>query len=208
MTVQTAVLIETLPLELRFVTFTTSTSTSFAKMSDFPEIKSKHSLVAKYVTEPLWEKLGKLETKTSQFTLSKAIACAVQFDNQHCGIYAGDWDSYKDFSDVFDPLIQEYHGISAGVLDVSGDTVVFLDERIEHFRKVLIRIPIPSINATMLIVELNCASDSFAEGELGGLGLHLAQLLPQGLHHVLGDERFLGLDLRESVGHLVKESRD
>ena len=64
-------------------------------MSDFPEIKSKHSLVAKYVTEPLWEKLGKLETKTSQFTLSKAIACAVQFDNQHCGIYAGDWDSYK-----------------------------------------------------------------------------------------------------------------
>ena len=29
------------------------------------------------------------------FTLSKAIACAVEFDNQHCGIYAGDWDSYK-----------------------------------------------------------------------------------------------------------------
>merc|ERR1719186_1391385 len=59
-------------------------------MSDtFPEIKSKQSLVAKYVTEPLWEKLGKMETKTSQFTLSKAIACAVQFDNQHCGIMPG-----------------------------------------------------------------------------------------------------------------------
>ena len=29
------------------------------------------------------------------FTLSKAIACAVELDNQHCGIYAGDWDSYK-----------------------------------------------------------------------------------------------------------------
>ena len=73
-----------------------SVSISTDKMSDtFPEIKSKESLVAKYVTEPLWEKLGKMETKTSQFTLSKAIACAVQFDNQHCGIYAGDWDSYK-----------------------------------------------------------------------------------------------------------------
>ena len=47
------------------------------------------------------------------FTLSKAIACAVEFDNQHCGIYAGDWDSYKVFADVFDPLIQEYHGIPA-----------------------------------------------------------------------------------------------
>jgi len=88
-------------------------SVSFSKMAGFPDIKSKHSLVAKYVTEPIWNKLSKEETKTSGFTLSKAIACAVQFDNQHCGIYAGDADSYKVFGDVFDPLIQEYHGISA-----------------------------------------------------------------------------------------------
>ena len=65
-------------------------------MSDpFPEIKSKHSLVAKYVTEPIWEKLHRAKTMTSGFTLAKAIACAVEFNNQHCGIYAGDWDSYK-----------------------------------------------------------------------------------------------------------------
>ena len=65
-------------------------------MSDpFPEIKSKHSLVAKYVTEPIWEKLNRAKTQTSGFTLAKAIACAVEFNNQHCGIYAGDWDSYK-----------------------------------------------------------------------------------------------------------------
>eukprot|EP00092_Neocalanus_flemingeri_P005045 GFUD01005425.1.p1 GENE.GFUD01005425.1~~GFUD01005425.1.p1 ORF type:complete len:356 (+),score=77.77 GFUD01005425.1:137-1204(+) len=89
-------------------------------MSDaFPEIKSKHSLVAKYVTEPLWAKLSRATTKTSGFTLSKAIACAVEFDNQHCGIYAGDWDSYKVFADVFDPLIQEYHGISADSVHTS-----------------------------------------------------------------------------------------
>merc|ERR1712180_460195 len=85
-----------------------------SKMSDpFPEIKSKHSLVAKYVTEPIWEKLNRAKTATSGFSLAKAIACAVEFNNQHCGIYAGDWDSYKVFSDVFDPLIQEYHGIAA-----------------------------------------------------------------------------------------------
>merc|ERR1712024_219722 len=85
-----------------------------SRMSDpFPEIKSKHSLVAKYVTEPLWEKLSRAVTATSGFTLAKAIACAVEFDNQHCGIYAGDWDSYKVFSEVFDPIIQDYHGISA-----------------------------------------------------------------------------------------------
>merc|ERR1712077_171142 len=61
----------------------------------------------------LWEKLSKAVTATSGLTLAQAIACAVEFDNQHCGIYAGDQDSYKVFSDVFDPIIQDYHGISA-----------------------------------------------------------------------------------------------
>merc|ERR1719347_950612 len=79
----------------------------------FPNIQSKHSLVAKHVNKPVWEKLKGIKTRTSGFTLIQAIACAVEFDNQHCGIYAGDWDSYKDFAPVFDPLIQEYHGISA-----------------------------------------------------------------------------------------------
>ena len=58
-------------------------------------------------------------TRTSGFTLAKAIACAVQFDDQHCGIYAGDWDSYKVFSDVFDPIIQDYHGISPDAVHTS-----------------------------------------------------------------------------------------
>merc|ERR1712061_200769 len=80
---------------------------------EFPNIQSRHSLVAKHVTEEKWDKLCKIKTKTSGFTLAQAIACAVEFDNQHCGIYAGDWDSYKDFAAVFDPLIQEYHGIKA-----------------------------------------------------------------------------------------------
>jgi protein-arginine kinase len=79
----------------------------------FPDIKSKHSLVAKHVTKEKWDKLGGIVSKTSQFTLAKAIACAVEFDNQHCGIYAGDEDSYVDFADVFDPLICEYHGLAA-----------------------------------------------------------------------------------------------
>merc|ERR1711979_154097 len=79
---------------------------------DFPFIASQHSLVAKHVTKDKWDKLKNITTKTSGFTLAKAIACAVTFSNQHCGIYAGDWDSYKDFAPVFDPLIQEYHGIS------------------------------------------------------------------------------------------------
>merc|ERR1711887_169291 len=80
---------------------------------EFPDIKSAHSLVAKHVTKEKWDKLKDIQTKTCGFTLAKACACAIEFDNQHCGIYAGCWDSYKDFAIVFDPLIQGYHGISA-----------------------------------------------------------------------------------------------
>jgi len=97
----------------------TSQVLSSQAMSDFPNIKSTHSLVAKYVTKPIWEKLSYIKTATSGFTLAQAIACAVEFDNQHCGIYAGDWDSYKDFAEVFDPLIQEYHGISPDAVHTS-----------------------------------------------------------------------------------------
>ena len=53
-------------------------------MSDFLEIKSKHSLAAKYITPELWTKLSGHTTATSGFTLAKAIA------------------------EVFDPIIQEY----------------------------------------------------------------------------------------------------
>merc|ERR1712062_515918 len=88
-------------------------------MAPFPEIKSTHSLTAKHVTAEKWAKLGDHVTKTSGFTLAKAIACAVEFDNQHCGIYAGDEDSYIDFADVFDPLICEYHGLPADFSHVS-----------------------------------------------------------------------------------------
>merc|ERR1719348_1867541 len=79
----------------------------------FPAIKSVNSLVAKHVTPEKWDELSAHKTATSGFTLGKAIACAVDFDDQHCGIDAGDGDSYKDFAEVFDPIIQEYHGISA-----------------------------------------------------------------------------------------------
>merc|ERR1712055_585286 len=95
------------------------TNSSIAMSDPFPEIKSTHSLVTKYVTKPIRDKLSRAVTQTSGFTLAQAIACAVEFDNQHCGIYAGDWDSYKVFADVFDPLIQDYHGISADSVHTS-----------------------------------------------------------------------------------------
>ena len=92
-------------------------------MGEFPEIKSKYSLVAKYLTKEKWDKLSFIVTKTSGFTLAKAIAVAVEFDDQYCGIYAGDENSYIDFAEVFDPIIIEYHGLPAGFRHVSNMNV-------------------------------------------------------------------------------------
>merc|ERR1712051_1154082 len=40
-----------------------------------------------------------------------SMCCSIH--DQHCGIYAGDQDSYEDFKEVFEPLILEYHGLGA-----------------------------------------------------------------------------------------------
>jgi len=97
----------------------------------FPLIRSTHSLVAKHVTPEKWSKLGGLSTKTSGFTLGQAIACAVEFDDQHCGIYAGDADSYSVFAEVFDPIIEEYHGLPAGFKHTSDMDVSKIQGNIE-----------------------------------------------------------------------------
>jgi len=78
--------------------------------SDMPEIKSKHSLVFKHLTPEMWAKYKDHKTKTAGVTLEQCIACSIAFDNQHCGIYAGDGDCYTDYSDLFDKVIEEYHG--------------------------------------------------------------------------------------------------
>merc|ERR1711962_1711087 len=48
--------------------------------ASFPRIRSKNSLVAKHVTPDKWKKYADHVTKTSKFTLEKAIAVAVEFD--------------------------------------------------------------------------------------------------------------------------------
>merc|ERR1712106_1128095 len=84
-----------------------------------PEIKSKNSLVAKYLTPTWGTKLHERKTANCSFTLRQAVATSLLFTNQHCGIYAGDWDSYKTFAELFDPIIQEYHGIAPDAVHTS-----------------------------------------------------------------------------------------
>ena len=61
----------------------------------------------------------------------KAIACAVEFDNQHMGIYAGDSDSYKEFAELFDPIILEYHGLEENFSHISDIDVAKVDGTVD-----------------------------------------------------------------------------
>merc|ERR1712087_433282 len=149
------------------------------KMSDpFPEIKSSHSLVAKYVTKPLWEKLSRAVTATSGFTLGQAIACAVEFDNQHCGIYAGDWDSYKVFADVFDPLIQEYHGISPDAVHTSDMDVSKIQGNID---------PSAPVHSTRIRVGRNIDGFGLSPGITKQQRIDVEALMSNALSKLTGD---------------------
>lgn len=143
-----------------------------------PEIKSAHSLVAKYVTAPLWEKLSGITTKTSGFTLAKAIACAVQYDDQHCGIYAGDWDSYKDFAEVFDPLIQEYHGISPDAVHTSDMDVTKIQGNID---------PTAPVKSTRIRVGRNIDGFGLSPGITKDQRLNVENLMKKAFANLEGD---------------------
>jgi len=65
--------------------------------------------MCKYLTPELFETLK--DKKTSHnFTLQRAIQSGLDNPDSSIGIYAGDAESYTLFSDIFDKVIQEYHG--------------------------------------------------------------------------------------------------
>lgn len=141
-----------------------------------PEIKSKHSLVAKHVTEDIYKKYKDHKTKTSSCTLDQCIACAVQFDNQHCGIYAADIDCYYDFKDVFDPIIKEYH-------DFTGKHISNLNPK---DLKGNINKEIP-INSTRIRVGRNIEGFGLSPGITKEQRLEVEQLMIEAFKSLTGD---------------------
>ena len=95
-------------------------SVLYSHMSDpLPKTETNDSFVAKCVTQHMWKKLSGAVKKTGGFFLSQAIACDVQYDEQYCGIDAGDWESYEISVEVFGPLIEEDHGNSTDAIHTS-----------------------------------------------------------------------------------------
>ncbi len=67
------------------------------------------SLMSKHLTKDVFEKLKSKKTKNS-FTLALAINSGLKNPDSGIGVYAGDKESYETFKELFDPIIEEYHG--------------------------------------------------------------------------------------------------
>merc|ERR1719270_2218497 len=78
-----------------------------------------------------------------------------------------------------------------GVFRISRDSMVFLDDRIKNWSKVLVGIPITSINTTMLVIKLNSTSNGLDQSKSRSLGLDSLQFLPFVLSDMRGYKRML-----------------
>ena len=59
------------------------------------------------------------------------------------------------------------------------------------YNSYLVRVPITSIDATMLVVKLNSTGDGLSECEPAGLGDGPTELVPNGLGHIFGHKGVL-----------------
>lgn len=103
---------------------------------------TSHSLVKKYLTPALYDALQPLQT-AGGFTLDKAIRSGIQNPDSHIGIYAGDAESYRIFSPVFDPIIREYHNLSGHnthIPDLSVPALPLLDPKGKYVLSSRIRV--------------------------------------------------------------------
>ena len=73
----------------------------------FPD--GTRSLLSKYLTKDIWQSL-KDEKDSHSFSFKQAIFSGCKNTDSGIGVYAGSEDSYKKFSQLFDCIIEEYHG--------------------------------------------------------------------------------------------------
>merc|ERR1711929_4653 len=89
-----------------------------------------------------------------------------------------------------------------GVLSVGRDAMVLLNQGVEDDGKVLVGVPVTSIDTAVLVVELDGAGAGLGQGEATGLGLDVLELIPLILGDVLSHKGVGGLDSGEISGHL------
>jgi len=83
------------------------------------------------------------------------------------------------------------------VLRVSRDSMIFLDDWVKDWSKVLVWIPVTSIDSTMLVVKFNSTGNSLNQCKSRCLSLDSLKLLPFVLCDMLGNKGVWRLDVGE-----------
>lgn len=98
--------------------------------------KDASSLAAKHLTQSIFNALKNKKTNTG-YTLNRALSSGIQNKDSHIGVYAGDADTYRVFSNLLLPVIQEYHRVLPGTVHKSDRTMVTLPDPDPHRRYIL-----------------------------------------------------------------------
>lgn len=94
---------------------------------DFPKFKSDNkSLLKKYLSEDVFRQLINKATAFG-YTLPQAINSGIVNQDSGIGVYAGDEESYSTFSELFDPIIKDYHGFGKADIHKSNFNITDLD---------------------------------------------------------------------------------
>merc|ERR1712142_985827 len=102
-----------------------------------------------------------------------------------------DWDLGVDVSvDLADVHVR-------GVGEVGWETVVLADQRVEDIGEVDVGVLVTGVDAAVLVVEIDGASNGLGQGEAGSLGDNASELVPLLLGHVLCNQAVGGLDVGE-----------
>lgn len=80
--------------------------------------KDSKSLLKKHLTPEVYEKLKDVKTSFGS-TLAQNIRSGCMNPASGIGVYAADCESYKAFSELYTPLIFDYHSAKGDKLSVS-----------------------------------------------------------------------------------------
>ncbi|CAK4079328.1 unnamed protein product [Aphanomyces euteiches] len=80
------------------------------KYNNYPVLTPKHkSLMAQHITPEIYNKLASRQTSLG-YALDQAIQTGIDTPHLGVGIVAGDEESYVTFKELFDPIIEGWHG--------------------------------------------------------------------------------------------------
>lgn len=79
--------------------------------NQYPDFKPENkSYMKQAMTPELFEKYKDHKTATGGWTIAQAINTGIVNQDSLVGCHAGDYESYYDFKELFDPVIEKYHG--------------------------------------------------------------------------------------------------